>query len=166
MVEHIKIGKADIKDMDKIYDLISSINKKKEKIIKYDDFNSNHSKDSLREALSDKNKNEMIFIAMDKENFLGILDMSFNNSDYMFFIDKFAYIKYMYVNKNKLIDTQEYEYVAKELFETAISEAKEYGFKYVCGGDVLTEEDELRELFEMNHMKNYKKRLQKNVSTM
>ncbi|MCR1934568.1 GNAT family N-acetyltransferase [Clostridium tepidum] len=163
MIEHIRIRKADINDMDKIADLISSINEKKTKITKYDDFNFKHSKDSLKEVLSGKNKNEILFIAICKENFLGMINISFNNPDYIFFIDKFAYIKYMYVDKNKLIDKQKYEYVAKELFEVAISEGKKYGFKYICG-DVLTEEDELKELFEMNDMKNYKRRMQKKVS--
>ncbi len=53
----------------------------------------------------------------------------------------------------------------KKLFEASISEAKKHGFKYICG-DVLSEEEELRELFEVNDMKNYKNRLYKKINTM
>ncbi|EJO5347411.1 GNAT family N-acetyltransferase [Clostridium botulinum] len=165
MREYIKIRKADINDMDKIADLILSINEQKGKITKYNDFNFNHSKESLREVLSGKNKNEMIFIAMDKENFVGMIDFYFSDSNYMFFIDKFVYIKYLYVDKNKFIYTQDYSYVSKRLFETLINKAKEYGVKYVCA-DVLSKEDELKELFEMNEMTNYKNRLYKKVNAV
>lgn len=160
MREDIEIYKADISDMDKIANLIVSINEEKTKITKYDDFNFYHSKNSLEEVLNGKNKNEMIFIARSKENFIGMINLSFSDSDYMFFIDKFLYIKYLYVNKNKFTDIQEYKDATQKLFAASISEAKKHGFKYICG-DVLSEEEELRELFEMNDMKNYKNRLYK-----
>ncbi|MCS4470815.1 N-acetyltransferase [Clostridium botulinum] len=152
MREDIEIYKADISDMDKIANLIVSINEEKTKITKYDDFNFYHSKNSLEEVLNGKNKNEMIFIARSKENFIGMINLSFSDSDYMFFIDKFLYIKYLYVNKNKFTDIQEYKDATQKLFAASISEAKKHGFKYICG-DVLSEEEELRELFEMNDMK-------------
>ncbi|MCS4475316.1 N-acetyltransferase [Clostridium botulinum] len=165
MREDIEIYKADISDMDKIANLIVSINEEKTKITKYDDFNFYHSKNSLEEVLNGKNKNEMIFIARSKENFIGMINLSFSDSDYMFFIDKFLYIKYLYVNKNKFTDIQEYKDATQKLFAASISEAKKHGFKYICG-DVLSEEEELRELFEMNDMKNYKNRLYKKINTM
>ncbi|MBA4507618.1 N-acetyltransferase [Clostridium sporogenes] len=165
MREDIEIYKAGISDMDKIADLIVAINEEKTKITKYDDFNFYHSKNSLKEVLNGKNKNEMIFIARNKENFIGMINLSFSDSDYMFFIDKFVYIKYLYVDKNKFIDTQEREEVVKRLFTASINKAKEHGFKYICG-DVLSEEGELRELFKMNEMKNYKNRLYKKINTM
>ncbi|MDU7251610.1 MAG: GNAT family N-acetyltransferase [Clostridium sp.] len=165
MREDIEIYKAGISDMDKIADLIVAINEEKTKITKYDDFNFYHSKNSLKEVLNGKNKNEMIFIARNKENFIGMINLSFSDSDYMFFIDKFLYIKYLYVDKDKFIDTQEYKDIAKKLFEASINEAREHGFKYICG-DVLSEEEELRELFEINDMKNYKNRLYKKINTM
>ncbi|KEJ01738.1 N-acetyltransferase [Clostridium botulinum] len=165
MREDIEIYKADISDMDKIANLIVSINEEKTKITKYDDFNFYHSKNSLKEVLNGKNKNEMIFIARSKENFIGMINLSFSDSDYMFFIDKFLYIKYLYVNKNKFTDIQEYKDATQKLFAASISEAKKHGFKYICG-DVLSEEEELRELFEMNDMKNYKNRLYKKINTM
>ncbi|KEJ00004.1 hypothetical protein N494_03045 [Clostridium botulinum A2B7 92] len=165
MREDIEIYKAEISDMDKIADLIVSINEEKTKITKYDDFNFYHSKNSLKEVLNGKNKNEIIFIARNKENIIGMINLSFRDSDYLFFIDKFLYIKYLYVDKDKFIDTQEYKDIAKKLFEASISEAKKYGFKYICG-DVLSEEEELRKLFEVNDMKNYKNRLYKKINTM
>ncbi|MGO5073960.1 GNAT family N-acetyltransferase [Clostridium sporogenes] len=165
MREDIEIYRAEISDMDKIANLIVSINEEKTKITKYDDFNFYHSKDSLEEVLNCKNKNEMIFIARNKENLIGMINLSFSDSDYMFFIDKFIYIKYLYVDKNKFTDTQEYKDATQKLFEASISEAKKHGFKYICG-DVLSEEEELRELFEMNDMKNYKNRLYKKINTM
>ncbi|MFV3011135.1 GNAT family N-acetyltransferase [Clostridium botulinum] len=165
MGEDIEIYKAEISDMDKIADLIVSINEEKIRITKYNDFNFYHSKNSLKEVLNGKNKNEIIFIAMDKENVVGMINLSFSDSDYMFFIDKFLYIKYLYVDKNKFTDTQEYKDVTQKLFAASISEAKKHGFKYICG-DVLSEEEELRELFEVNDMKNYKNRLYKKINTM
>ncbi|KOY66180.1 hypothetical protein [Clostridium sporogenes] len=165
MREDIEIYKAEISDMDKIDDLIVSINEEKTKITKYDDFNFYHSKDSLEEVLNGKNKNEMIFIARSKENFIGMINLSSSDSDYMFFIDRFVYIKYLYVDKNKFTDIKEYKDASKKLFEASISEAKKHGFKYICG-DVLSEEEELRELFEINDMKNYKNRLYKKINTM
>ena len=69
------------------------------------------------------------------------------------------------MDKDKFIDTQEYKDIAKKLFEASINEAREHGFKYICG-DVLSEEEELRELFEVNDMKNYKNRLYKKINTM
>ncbi|NFS07031.1 GNAT family N-acetyltransferase [Clostridium botulinum] len=165
MREDIEIYKAGISDMDKIADLIVSINEEKTKITKYDDFNFYHSKNSLKEVLNGENKNEIIFIAMDKESVVGMINLSFSDSDYMFFIDKFLYIKYLYVDKNKFIYIKEYKDVAKKLFVASISEAKKHGFKYICG-DVLSEEEELRELFEVNDMKNYKNRLYKKINTM
>lgn len=165
MREDIEIYKAEISDMDKIADLIVSINEEKTKITKYDDFNFYHSKDSLEEVLNGKNKNEMIFIARSKENFIGMINLSSSDSDYMFFIDRFVYIKYLYVDKNKFTDIKEYKDASKKLFEASISEAKKHGFKYICG-DVLSEEEELRELFEINDMKNYKNRLYKKINTM
>ncbi|HDK7155111.1 TPA: N-acetyltransferase [Clostridium botulinum] len=165
MREDIEIYKAEISDMDKIANLIVSINEEKTKITKYDDFNFYHSKDSLEKVLNGKNKNEMIFIARSKESFIGMINLSFSDSDYMFFIDKFIYIKYLYVDRNKFIDTQEYKEATQKLFEVSISEAKKHGFKYICG-DVLSEEEELRELFEVNDMKNYKNRLYKKINTM
>ncbi len=59
------------------------------------------------------------------------------------------------MDKNKFTDTQEYKEATQKLFEASISEAKKYGFKYICG-DVLSEEEELRELFEVNDMKTIK----------
>lgn len=165
MREDIEIYKAGISDMDKIADLIVSINEEKTKITKYDDFNFYHSKDSLEEVLNGKNKNEIIFIARSKENFIGMINLSSSDSDYMFFIDKFIYIKYLYVDKNKFTDIKKYKDASKKLFEASISEAKKHGFKYICG-DVLSEEEELRELFEVNDMKNYKNRLYKKINTM
>ncbi|WP_434293479.1 GNAT family N-acetyltransferase [Clostridium botulinum] len=165
MREDIEIYKAGISDMDKIADLIVSINEEKTKITKYDDFNFYHSKDSLEEVLNGKNKNEMIFIARSKENFIGMINLSFSNSDYMFFIDKFLYIKYLYVDKNKFTDIQGYKDATQKLFAASISEAEKHGFKYICG-DVLSEEEELRELFEINDMENYKNRLYKKINTM
>ncbi|HGG0416961.1 N-acetyltransferase [Clostridium botulinum] len=165
MREDIEIYKAGISDMDKIADLIVSINEEKTKITKYDDFNFYHSKNSLEEVLNGKNKNEIIFIARNKENFIGMINLSFRDSDYLFFIDKFLYIKYLYVDKNKFTDIKEYKDASKKLFEASISEAKKHGFKYICG-DVLSEEEELRELFEVNDMKNYKNRLYKKINTM
>ncbi|EKO1913228.1 N-acetyltransferase [Clostridium botulinum] len=165
MREDIEIYKADISDMDKIADLIVSINEEKTKITKYDDFNFYHSKDSLEEVLNGKNKNEIIFIARRKENFIGMINLSSSDSDYMFFIDRFVYIKYLYVDKNKFTDIKEYKDASKKLFEASISEAKKHGFKYICG-DVLSEEEELRELFEVNDMKSYKNRLYKKINTM
>ncbi len=93
MREDIEIYKAGISDMDKITDLIVSINEKKTKITKYDDFNFYHSKNSLKEVLNGKNKNEIIFIARNKENFIGMINLSFRDSDYLFFIDKFFIYK-------------------------------------------------------------------------
>ncbi len=165
MGEDIEIYKAEMSDMDKIADLIVSINEEKTKITKYNDFNFYHSKDSLEEVLNGKNKNEMIFIARSKENFIGMINMSFSDSDYMFFIDKFLYIKYLYVDKSKFTDIKEYKDATQKLFAASISEAKKHGFKYICG-DVLSEEEELRELFEVNDMKNYKNRLYKKINTM
>ncbi|NFE81733.1 GNAT family N-acetyltransferase [Clostridium sporogenes] len=165
MREDIEIYRAEISDMDKIANLIVSINEEKTKITKYDDFNFYHSKNSLEEVLNGKNKNEIIFIARSKENFIGMINLSSSDSDYMFFIDKFVYIKYLYVDKNKFTDIKEYKDIAKELFEASISEVKKHGFKYICG-DVLSEEEELRELFEVNDMKNYKNRLYKKINTM
>ncbi|EPY2276458.1 GNAT family N-acetyltransferase [Clostridium sporogenes] len=165
MREDIEIYKAGISDMNKIADLIVSINEEKTKITKYDDFNFYHSKDSLEEVLNGKNKNEIIFIARNKENFIGMINLSSSDSDYMFFIDKFIYIKYLYVDKNKFTDIKEYKEASKKLFKASISEAKKHGFKYICG-DVLSEEEELRELFELNDMKNYKNRLYKKINTM
>lgn len=69
------------------------------------------------------------------------------------------------MNKNKFTDIQEYKDATQKLFAASISEAKKHGFKYICG-DVLSEEEELRELFEMNDMKNYKNRLYKKINTM
>lgn len=89
MREDIEIYKAEISDMDKIADLIVSINEEKTKITKYDDFNFYHSKDSLEEVLNGKNKNEMIFIARSKENFIGMINVSFSDSDYMFLLISF-----------------------------------------------------------------------------
>lgn len=89
MREDIEIYKAGISDMDKITDLIVSINEKKTKITKYDDFNFYHSKNSLKEVLNGKNKNEMIFIARSKENFIGMINLSFRDSDYLFLLISF-----------------------------------------------------------------------------
>lgn len=89
MREDIEIYKADISDMDKIANLIVSINEEKTKITKYDDFNFYHSKNSLEEVLNGKNKNEMIFIARSKENFIGMINLSFSDSDYMFLLISF-----------------------------------------------------------------------------
>ncbi len=89
MREDIEIYKAEISDMDKIADLIVSINEEKTKITKYDDFNFYHSKNSLKEVLNGKNKNEIIFIARNKENFIGMINLSFRDSDYLFLLISF-----------------------------------------------------------------------------
>lgn len=165
MREDIEIRKAEIEDMDKIANFILDINERRTSIMKYDDFKLYHSRNSLEEVLNHKNKSEIILVAMNKESLVGMINLSFSNSDYMFFVDRFVYIKYMYVDKNKLTNTEEFEYIAKKLFEAVISESKKHRFKYICG-DVLSEEDELRELFEMNDMKNYRNRLCKKIKTM
>jgi hypothetical protein len=163
MNEDIEITNADITDLDKILSIMISIDNKRNNIIKYNDFEFKHSKESLEKVLNNENKDEIIFIAIYNENLIGILNILFSNPDYNFFADKFIYIKYLYIENNESIKTENRRYISEKLFGFAINKAKEYGFKYICG-DVLDDEDELKELFKINSMENYRNRLYKRIS--
>ncbi|GAA0696617.1 GNAT family N-acetyltransferase [Paraclostridium ghonii] len=163
MREKIKIQQANIDDLHFLLDIISKIDKKRDDMIIYDDFRLWNSKNSLEEVLNGKNKNEAIIVAKDNEKIIGILNLLFSPPDYIFFVDKFAYIKYLYVDQPKLKTLEYVEYISKELFDYAISISKTNGFKYICG-DVLAGENELEYLFKSNEMKDYRSRLCKKLN--
>ncbi|WP_371025375.1 GNAT family N-acetyltransferase [Paraclostridium ghonii] len=163
MRENIKIQQADIDDINYLLDIISKIDKKRDNMIIYDDFRLTHSKNSLEEVLSGKNENEAIIVAKDNEKIIGILNLLFSPPDYIFFVDKFVYIKYLYVDQDKLKTLEDREYISKELFDYAMNISKSNGFKYICG-DVLTGDNELESLFKTNEMKDYRSRFCKNLN--
>lgn len=163
MRENIKIQQADIDDINYLLDIMSQIDKKRDNMIIYDDFRLTHSKNSLEEVLSGKNENEAIIVAKDNEKIIGILNLLFSPPDYIFFVDKFVYIKYLYVDQDKLKTLEDREYISKELFDYAINISKSNGFKYICG-DVITGDNELESLFKRNEMKDYRSRFCKNLN--
>lgn len=163
MRENIKIQQADIDDINYLLDIMSQIDKKRDNMIIYDDFRLTHSKNSLEEVLSGKNENEAIIVAKDNEKIIGILNLLFSPPDYIFFVDKFVYIKYLYVDQDKLKTLEDREYISKELFDYAINISKSNGFKYICG-DVITGDNELKSLFKTNEMKDYRSRFCKNLN--
>ncbi|GAA0713481.1 GNAT family N-acetyltransferase [Paraclostridium ghonii] len=165
MRENIKIQQADIDDMNYLLDIMSKIDKKRDNMIIYDDFRLTHSKNSLEEVLSGKNENEAIIVAKDNEKIIGILNLLFSTPDYIFFVDKFVYIKYLYVDQDKLKTLEDREDISKELFDYAINISKSNGFKYICG-DVLIGDNELESLFKTNEMKDYRSRFCKNLNKL
>lgn len=163
MREKIRIQQANMCDINYLLTIIPKIDKKKDSITIYDDFNLNHSKNTLKSVLNKEDKNEIIIVAKDDEKIIGFLNLLFSPPDYIFFIDKFAYIKYLYVDQNKLKTPKAKESISKELFNYAINISKTNGFRYICG-DVLTEDSELEYLFKLNDMKDYRSRLCKKLN--
>lgn len=163
VIEKIKLQQACIDDLNYLLDIMSKIDKKREDMIIYDDFRLSHSKNSLEEVLNSKTENELIIIAKDNEKIIGILNLIFSPPDYIFFVDKFIYIKYLYVDQDKLKTLEDREYISKELFDHAINISKRNGFKYICG-DVLTGDNELEGLFKTNEMKAYRSRFCKKLN--
>lgn len=165
MRENIEIRQANINDINYLLTIMSEINKKRDDMIEYDDFKLNHSKNSLEEVLEGKNENEIIFVAIHNEKIIGILNLLFSAPDYIFFVDKFVYIKYLYLDQNESSTSEDREYISKKLFDSGINISKKYGFKYICG-DVLNGENELEDLFKTNEMKNYRSRLCKKLNNI
>ena len=97
--EDIVIQSANISYLNEILSIIMDIDDKRNNIMKYNDFEFKHSENSLEEVLNNKNKNEIIFIARHKEKLIGMINILFSNPNYIFFVDKFAYVKYLYVEK-------------------------------------------------------------------
>lgn len=161
--EDIVIQSANISYLNEILSIIMDIDDKRNNIMKYNDFEFKHSENSLEEVLNNKNKNEIIFIARHKEKLIGMINILFSNPNYIFFVDKFAYVKYLYVEKSELVSEEERKDISEKLFNIAMEKIKKYGFRYICG-DILDGDDDLKELFQINCMKKYRSRLYKKIN--
>lgn len=138
-----------------LWSIVESIHKKQESKLLYEDFNINHTKESFRELIEKGMEEERIWVALLHEKIIGFINIKYQAPDYMFFDDKYVYIRYFYMEGNR----QEY---AEQLIETVVKDAKQYGFEYICG-DLIPDDEEMEQLYEKNEFENYRIRLAKKL---
>lgn len=161
-MKDIKIECGKIEDIDYIFNVIEEIERKKESISKYIDIEEAYSKDRLKSILNKEVKEEVILIAksINDDRILGIINLKFQKPDYIFFVDKFVYVKYMYLDAD-IIEADK-KFISEELFKETIKISKKYGFKYLCS-DVLEGEKEVKKILEDNRLRKYRNRLCKKI---
>ena len=142
-------------EFSELWSIVETIHKKQETKLLYEDYNINHTKESFRELIEKGMKEERIWVALLHEKIIGFINIKYQAPDYMFFDDKYVYIRYFYIEGNK----QEY---AEQLIETVVKDAKQYGFEYMCG-DLIPDDEEMEQLYEKNEFENYRIRLAKKL---
>lgn len=149
------IRKSEISDIDMLWDLIEEIHKKQEKILLYEDFNTRHTKETLARFIEQGSDTERIWVSCLDKKIIGFIDIEYKAADYLFFDDKYVFIRYFYVEQNE-------KELSQQLMNVAIEDAKQYGFEYVCG-DMLANDTVMEELYEKNNFERYRIRLAKEL---
>lgn len=152
----IIIRKAELDDLNEIWNIMKKIHKKQDLLKYYEDFNTRHTRDSIEKALlKGTGEYEKIWTACFENEIKGFLDIQYKASDYLFFADKYIFIRYFYVCNNE-------QDIAEKLMNHAIQESKKYGFEYMCG-DIVPEDQEMRELYSRNGLEEYRNRMAKQL---
>lgn len=149
---HIRIPVKE--DLEEVWDMMDKIHKKQQELLTYEDFHTEHTKETLGQLIENGNEAERIWIACDDTKIVGLIDIQYKSPDYMFFDDKYVYVRYFY--------EEEAVTCSEMLMDTAIEDARKYGFTYMCG-DVLSEDKDMESLYGKNQFENYRLRLAKNL---
>ena len=155
MEKNIDIRRAKIEDINAIWEIIQELNKNKEEFLSYEDKNDNHTKESLLAILQPDINTESIWLACVNKRICGLLDIEYRKADYLFFNDKYMFIRYLTVQDN---ETE----IVEKLMDTAIVDAKKYGFEYICG-DMIPEDTYQNELLKKSGLDEYRFRLSKKL---
>ncbi len=138
-------------ELEEVWSMMERIHEKQKKYLVYEDVHTEHTKETLRKVIEHEEKMERIWIACMEEKVIGLIDVIFRGPDYMFFDDKYVEIRYFYVE-------EQMQQSSNLLMETAIHEARQYGFEYMCG-DVLSDDEVQRTLYGNNQFEDYRIRL-------
>lgn len=149
------IRKPEIMDIDEIWNKMKRIHKKQEEILLYEDFNERHTKETLIKLIKEGSTAERIWVACLHEKIIGFIDIEYKAADYMFFDDKYVYIRYFYMEQKE-------KELSEQLMNMVIADAKQYGFEYVCG-DMLANDKTMEELYVKNDFECYRIRLAKKL---
>jgi len=153
--DEIVIKVPDKGDYDNIWELIETINDEQDRMRTFEDFNVKHSKETLKNLIESENEMEQIWIAILKGKIIGMININYQKPDYLFFDDKYVYIKYLYVQEGM-------EVCSKLLVDAVIEEAKQYGFEYICS-DLKMEDSRTEQLLKENLFEDYRFRLAKEL---
>lgn len=153
--DEIRIKVPESSDFDNVWSLIEKINIEQKKMTTYEDFNTEHSKKSLKQLIVNGDETERIWIASLNEKIIGMININYQRSDYLFFDDKYVFIKYVYVEEGM-------EECLQMLFDTVITDAKQYGFEYICT-DVKVGDARVDKLLQDNSFEDFRFRLAKEL---
>ncbi len=149
------IRKAVFEDVEAIWSVMEKVHQRQNQFIRFEDIDEKHTKESLKEILEKENVYESIWVFCENDKIVGLIDVEYKNADYLFFDDKYVYIKYFYVKDNK-------KEISEQLMDIVLEKAKQYDFHYICG-DVLPEDNMQTELYEQNQLEYFRIRLAKKL---
>ena len=119
------------------------------------------SEEEIHNILNAQVEDQCIFIALKGEEIVAAANIKLNRSDYIFFVENYVLIKYLYVRED--IERTSRENIIEALIEAIIKDIKQYDFKYICA-DIGITEKELLHVYEKNGLKKYRNRLYKEVN--
>lgn len=143
------------KDLESLWNIMNSLHLKQKAMMEYEDCNTRHTKETLEQLLRNGEEEERIWAAFENEKMIGFIDIQYKKPDYLFFDDKYVFIRYFYVEECE-------NACSEDLINTAIEDAKKYGFEYICG-DVISKDSDMEKMYMENHFEHYRIRLSKEL---
>lgn len=147
----------DENDLESLWNIMNSLHQKQETMMEYEDFSTRHTRETLEQLLRNGEEEERIWAAYENGKIIGFIDIEYKKADYLFFDDKYVYIRYLYVEECEPA-------CSEDLIDTAIGDAKKYGFEYMCG-DIASKDSDMEKMYVENHFEHYRIRLSKKMGT-